>query len=61
MRHILLWSSLFLLSSLQAQDLYQGAFLILDQVGEVEVSDHLGVIDEASPVIKDFFLLFLHL
>ena len=49
MRHILIWFSLFLLNSLQAQDWYRGAFLILDQIGEVEVLDYLGAVDEASP------------
>ena len=49
MRHFLIWFYLLLLSSLQAQDWYRGAFLILDQAGEVEVLDHLGAMDVASP------------
>ena len=52
MRHILLGCSLLLLSSLQAQDWYRGAFLILGQSGEVEVSDHLGVMHKAFPDSK---------
>ena len=49
MRHFLIWFYLLLLNSLQAQDWYRGAFLILDQAGEVEVLDHLGAMDVASP------------